>query len=116
MPTHKLQEWTEFNPEFGALPEEDVSKDPFCYMIEVYINDCIDLEMGISQAQLRNIATGVMTGIHDVFPLDAKDEGDPIYIRKILKKEGPWAMVKDVLRFDFDVTPGEHTGQRQDDI
>ena len=79
-------------------------------MIEVYINDCIDLEMGMSQAQLRNVATGVMKGIHDVFPLDAKDKGDPIYLRKILKKEGPWAMVKDVLGFDFDVNPGEHTG------
>ena len=41
LPTHKFQALTESNPEFGALPDEDISKDPFCYMIEVYMDDYI---------------------------------------------------------------------------
>ena len=61
-----------------------------------------------------------MTGIHDVFPLDAKGEDDPISLKKILKKEGAWAVVEDVLGFEFDGHPGEHTiyltEQHQDDI
>ena len=61
-----------------------------------------------------------MTGIHDVFPLDAKDEDDPISLKKILKKEGVCSVVKDVLGFDFDKNPREHTirltEQQQDDI
>ena len=45
LPTHKLQALKEVNPEFGALPDEDVSNDPFRYMIEVYMDDYIALEM-----------------------------------------------------------------------
>ena len=41
--THKFQALTEVNPEFGALLEEDVSNDYFCYMIEVYTDDYIAL-------------------------------------------------------------------------
>ena len=59
-------------------------------------------------------------GIHDVLPLDRKDEDDPIFLKKILKKEGAWAVVKYVLGFNFDGNPGEHTiwptKQRWDDI
>ena len=48
----------EVNPEFGVILEEDVSNDPFCYMIEVYMYEYIDLAMGTSQSQLSHIATG----------------------------------------------------------
>ena len=58
---------------------------------------------------MRPISTGVITGIDDIFPPDAKDEDDPIFLKKILKKEGEWAVVKDVLGFIFDGTPGERT-------
>ena len=50
------------------------------------MDDCIDLEMGRSQSQLRHIAMGVITGIHDVFPPDARDEDNTISLNKILKK------------------------------
>ena len=56
--THKSQALMEVNPEFGVILEEDVSNDPFCYMIEVYMYEYIDLEMGTSQSQLSHIATG----------------------------------------------------------
>ena len=84
------------------------------------MDDYIALEMGRSRAKFLHKAMGVMTGIHDVFPPDAKDEDYPISLRKILKKEGAWSMVKDVFGFEFDGNPGEHTiwiiKQRRDDI
>ena len=111
---------TEVNPDFGTLPEEDVYNDHFCYMIKFYMDDYIALVTGRSRAQLRHIETGLMMGIHGVFPPDAKDEDYPISLRKILKKEGAWSMVKDVFGFEFDGNPGEHTiwiiEQRRDDI
>ena len=59
-------------------------------------------------------------GIHDVLPLDRKDEDDPIFLKKILKKEGAWAVVKYVLGFNFDGNPREHniwlTKQRRDNF
>ena len=50
-----------------------------------------------------------MTGIHYVFPPEKDDEEDGISLKKILKKEGAWAIIKNVLGFEFDGNPGEHT-------
>ena len=50
-----------------------------------------------------------MTGIHYVLSLDKDDNKDEISLKKILKYEGDWAIKKNVLRFDFDGNPGEHT-------
>ena len=63
------------------------------YMIEVYMDDYIALEMGRSRAKLLHEEMGVMTGIHYVFPPDAKDEDYLISLMKILKRKGhgPWS-------------------------
>ena len=58
LPTHKFQALTEVSPESGALPEEDVSNDTFCYIIEVYMDDYTALAMERSRAKLRHVATG----------------------------------------------------------
>ena len=50
-----------------------------------------------------------MTGIHDVFPPYKDDKEDAISLKKILKKESAWATIKNVLEFEFDGNPGEHT-------
>ena len=50
-----------------------------------------------------------MTGIHDVFPLDKYDKEDSISLKKIPKKESVWATINNVLGFEFDGNPGEHT-------
>ena len=78
-------------------------------MIEVYMDDYIALAMGSSLAQLRHIETGWITGIHYVFPPDAKEKNNPISLKKISYNEGTWAVVKDVLGFKFDGNPWEHT-------
>ena len=50
-----------------------------------------------------------MTGIHDSFLLDKDDDEDAISLKKILKKEVAWAVIKNMLGFDFDGNPGKHT-------
>ena len=50
-----------------------------------------------------------MTSIHDVLPPDMKEEDNLKSPKKILNKEGEWAMVKYVLGFNFDGNPGEQT-------
>ena len=37
---------------------------------------------------MSHVATGVMTGINDVFPPDAKDEDNPISLKKYFKSKG----------------------------
>ena len=55
------------------------------------------------------VANAIMTGIHDVFPLDKYDKEDAISIIFFLKKESAWAIIKNVLGFDFYGNPGKHT-------
>ena len=43
-----------------------------------------------------------MTGIHEVFPANEVDTLDAISLKKILKREGQWALIKDILGFTFD--------------
>ena len=43
-----------------------------------------------------------MKGIHDVFPEDAYDEEDYIYLKKLKKQEAQWNLEKGVLGFHFD--------------
>ena len=50
-----------------------------------------------------------MAGIHDAPPPDKDDDEDAISIKKILKKEGAWEIIKNVLGFEFDGNPGEQT-------
>ena len=55
------------------------------------------------------MANVVMHGIHDVFPANENNKKDPILLKKMLKKEGAWAVVKEILGFDFDGNPDAHT-------
>ena len=43
-----------------------------------------------------------------MFPPDNDDEEDAISLKIFLKNEGSWAVIKNVLGFDFDGNPGEH--------
>ena len=59
-----------------------------------------------SKAHLRHVANAVMHGVHDVFPADEVDEEDPLSLKKLLKLEGAWAGVKDILGFEFNGNVG----------
>ena len=51
----------------------------------------------------------MMIGIHNVFPLEKYDKEDAISLKIFLKKEAAWAIIRNVLGFEFDGNPGEHT-------
>ena len=61
---------TEVNSEYAELLKKDTSNEPFNYMIEVYMDDSIVLDISRSQDQLHHVAKAIMTWIHDVLILD----------------------------------------------
>ena len=78
LPTHKVEKYAAGNDDYATLPDSTATKTGFLYMVEVYVDDFMSLVIPGSQEQLRNVATAVMTGIHDVFPADDVDSNDPI--------------------------------------
>ncbi|KAL7536869.1 hypothetical protein ACHAWF_005588, partial [Thalassiosira exigua] len=69
----------------------------------------MSLAIATSKEQLRHVSTAIMKGIHDVWE-EAEDEAvDTISTKKMKKGETHLAMQKELLGFDFDGRPGEHT-------
>ena len=66
------------------------------------------LDIPRTQDQLHHVVNAIMTGIHDVFPPDKYDKEDSISLIKIMKKESAWAIIKNVLVFEFDGNQGEY--------
>ena len=52
---HKFLKLMEVNPDFSELPKSDISDDLFNYMMEVYMDDYITLEIPRSQDQLHHV-------------------------------------------------------------
>ena len=83
---HNFVKLAEVNIDFSELPKSDVSNEPFNYMLDVYTDDYIALDIRRREDQLHHVANAIMTVIHDVFPLDKDDKEDAIYLKKILKR------------------------------
>ena len=97
------------NPEFSELPQINSLDNPFNYMLEVYMNDCIALAVPMSRSYLHHVSNSAMAGIHNMFPLDKYDDEYAMSLDIFLKKEGAWAVIKNVPGFDFDGNQGGHT-------
>jgi len=103
LPTHKFIRHTQLAPSYQSLPARPQAQHtPFRYLIEVYMDDYIGLATATSRTQLDHVAGAIMHAIHDLFPQDDKDEDDPISMKKLLKREGSWDLVKEILGFCFD--------------
>ena len=72
------------------------------YVVKAFADDYIAIAIPTSQEQLTHVATAVMSGIHDVFPVDTVDESDPISLKKMKLLEAMWALEKEILGFGFD--------------
>ena len=57
------------------------ARKEFRYLIEVYMDNYISLAIAMAKDQLNRVATAVMTGIHDVFPLDTENSEDDISLK-----------------------------------
>ncbi len=57
------------------------------YLLEVFVDSFIAISIPRSQEDLRHVANVVMHGIHDVFLAVKDDTKDPMFLKKILKRE-----------------------------
>ena len=71
---HKFVELKEVNSDIEELKKKDTSKEPFNYMLEVYLDDYIVLAIPKIQDQLHHVANTIMTGTHYVFSPDKDDK------------------------------------------
>jgi hypothetical protein len=102
LPQHKFEQYVINNADYNALPETSIRNTGFVYMVEVYADEFMSLVIPVSRDQLQHVATAVMTGIHDAFPLDNDDSNHPISETKLIKNEGQYSTWKTLLGFDFD--------------
>ena len=70
-------------------------------MLDVYVDNYIALAMPTSQEQLDHVANAILEGIHEVLPEDEEDSEGPISLKKLLREEGMWAIMKDIRGFNF---------------
>jgi hypothetical protein len=101
LPPHKFVKYTIGDPEYEALPELQKGNNGYVYMLEVYVDDFMNLIIPASREQIRHVAMAVMTGIHDVFPLDDIHNDNPISEKKLKKGEGTYSTRKTLLGFNF---------------
>ena len=87
---------------YQSLPlSARTTHDTFRYLIEVYMDDYIRLATARSRAQLDHVASSVMCAIHEIFPPDETNENNPISCKKLLKWDGLWDTIKEILGFCF---------------
>ena len=101
LPPHKFINLTQTDESFTRLLPNTTSDPSFKYIMEVYMDDYITAAIATEQRHLRHLANATMHGIHDVFPPNEVDKQDPISEHK-LRKDGAWALVKDILGLTFD--------------
>ena len=100
---HPLLPLTTTHEDYSALPRHRTTNDPpLRYMVEIYMDDFIDMAIPTCQRDLHHLASATMSGIHDVFPTAEAPADDPISLKKLMKGEGAWANVKDILGMTFD--------------
>jgi hypothetical protein len=98
---HKFSKFTMTSDDMARLPDTAENSE-LRYFNGVYVDDFLNMAIATSKEQLQHVSNAVMHAIHDVFPADSDDENDPISLKKLKKKEGEWALLKEMLGFDFD--------------
>ena len=91
-------------------PIDDIGSDPppihppstgeSCTLIEVFMDDFIAATNDVDPVHLRHTARAMLHAIHSVFPPPAvtgHPGDDPVSIKKILKGEGKWEHIKEIL-------------------
>ena len=104
LPTHKFTHYMQGHKAAYVLPPEDTLHpgQGFRYSIEVYVDDFMSIVIPISKAQMNHVATAIMTGIHNIFPVNIIDRNDPILEKKMKQGEAQFSTLKTLLGFNFD--------------
>ena len=88
-----------------AKPPEAVKQAATTTLIEVFMDDFIAATNNVDTDHLRHTARAMLHAIHSVFPppdVTGHPGGDPVSIKKILKGEGKWEHLKEVLGWMID--------------
>jgi hypothetical protein len=94
LPQHKFTWHVMGDIKFQALPvtSSTAMSNGFFYALEVYVDNFISIIIPTSQEKLVHVAMAIISGIHDVFPVDIVDSNNPITENKLLKGEGQYAL------------------------
>ena len=88
------------------MPQIDISDDLFNYMLEVYMENCIELSIPSRRAQVNHVSNAVMIGIHNLFPIDKDDDKYAISLKKIIERRACGQLVRMFWYFTLIVTQG----------
>ena len=100
---HRALKYSTTSSSYDELPVTSPNS-AFNYLMEVFVDDFIALAVPLSQQHLDHVANSVLYGIHDVFPPEDTEGMDPISHKKLLKGDGEWQCVKEILGITFDGT------------
>ena len=73
------------------------------------MDDYICTVIPSSQEELDHCVNAIKHGIHDVFVEYSNDDEYPILLKKAKQGDCQWRAKKEILGFDIDGNPGEHT-------
>ena len=102
LPPHKFDEYTRTSTEYNALPSAPLDDRKLKYLIEVYVDDYIRMCVPYSREHLDHVSRSIQHVIHDIFPLDDNDGEEPTSLKKSIKEEGAWMLLKEILGWMFD--------------
>jgi hypothetical protein len=98
---HKFDALVAGHATMVELPETYETQQHMQYLIEVYIDDFMALDIPTSKEEVTHVGRAIMHGIHDVFPEHENDTTNPIAKNKLFKGKGQMSTTKMLLGFDF---------------
>mmetsp|Transcript_15405 Transcript_15405/g.35256 ORF Transcript_15405/g.35256 Transcript_15405/m.35256 type:complete len:556 (-) Transcript_15405:1075-2742(-) len=98
---HYLEEYTKLEDDFKHLPSGGLSGD-LAHCFEVFVDDFIGAAIPRTKEDLTHLSRALLHAIHDIFPASPDDpENDPESLKKLKKREGAWAVRKDILGWEL---------------
>ena len=98
---HYLEEYTKLEDDFQNLPSGALS-DNLAHCFEIFVDDFIGAAIPKTKEDLTHLSRALLHAIHDIFPASPDDpENDPESLKKLKKREGAWAVRKDILGWEL---------------
>ena len=98
---HYLEQYTKLEDDYKNLPSGGLSED-LAHCFEVFVDDFIGAAIPRTKEDLTHLSRALLHAIHDVFPASPDTpENDPESLKKLKKREGAWAVRKDILGWEL---------------
>lgn len=111
-PEHKLFPHTQTAQAYANLPNKAEAQTtiisnknpPLNYLIDVYVNNFIGPVIPTTCTQLDHVTHSIMCWVHYVFLPHKVDTEDPLAFKNLIKGDGTWDKIKELLGFVFNGT------------